>query len=684
MAIRMTGINSGLDTDSIIQALVSANSLKVTKVQNKLTKSEWTQEIWKDLNTKLYSLYTKQLTKFKTQGSYRTQKVSSSDEGIATATSTGGAATGSHTLEVKSLAASQIVTGAKIDASSNKATLTSLGMTAGATIEITNAGKTSTFEVKSDSTIADFVDACKSAGLNANFDTSQKRLFISSSASGSENAFSITTGSIDVEAKKATLEKNVLADKDKLTDDVVNTLKAINKDELDTLLSGGTLDETDAVDGAANATYNAAYKAFVDALGDEGKGLLTAYKDANADENSAEWSAIETKATQVQGEVTQMKADLSTVEALSSEDITKIKGYLADSSLTPEAGLQSAFEAYQRLNNQSSTFAADLDSYISTKEYKATLEAGGTVAGDQLKSLGLANITSASSGTTDINGTKMTVVKAADAVIVLDDAELTGSSNNFSVNGLTIDLKNTTEVGKKMTLSVTSDTESAYKMVKDFVKAYNEILDTLNTKFNAKSARGYDPLTDEEKEAMTDDQVEKWETKIKDSLLRKDGVLGGIIDTMRSSLLVSTDIDGKKYSMATFGIRTSSDYTERGKLHIYGDEDDETYASETNLLKEALEKDPDKVMKTLAAAGQSLYDALTKKMSKTSLSSALTFYNDKQMTTQQTTYKKQISELQKKLTAMEDKYYKQFSAMETAMAKLNSQSSYLGSLMGGY
>ena len=54
MAIRMTGINSGLDTDSIIQALVSANSLKVTKVQNKLTKSEWTQEIWKDLNTKLY------------------------------------------------------------------------------------------------------------------------------------------------------------------------------------------------------------------------------------------------------------------------------------------------------------------------------------------------------------------------------------------------------------------------------------------------------------------------------------------------------------------------------------------------------------------------------------------------------------------------------------------------------
>ena len=54
MAIRMTGINSGLDTDSIIEALVSAQKAKVTKVQNKLTKSEWTEDIWKDLNTKLY------------------------------------------------------------------------------------------------------------------------------------------------------------------------------------------------------------------------------------------------------------------------------------------------------------------------------------------------------------------------------------------------------------------------------------------------------------------------------------------------------------------------------------------------------------------------------------------------------------------------------------------------------
>ena len=88
-------------------------------------------------------------------------------------------------------------------------------------------------------------------------------------------------------------------------------------------------------------------------------------------------------------------------------------------------------------------------------------------------------------------------------------------------------------------------------------------------------------------------------------------------------------------------------------------------------------------MKTLAQAGQSLYDALTKKMSKTSLSSALTFYNDKQLDNTQSQYKKRISELEEKLTDLEDKYYKQFTAMEVALTKMqnsaNSVTSFFGS-----
>ena len=276
----------------------------------------------------------------------------------------------------------------------------------------------------------------------------------------------------------------------------------------------------------------------------------------------------------------------------------------------------------------------------------------------------------------------MSYVQSADSEIVLDGAVLSSNSNEFSVNGLTIGLKNVTAEGQSVTLNTTTDTDAVYNMVKDFVKKYNEILEELNEKHDAKSAKGYDPLTDEQKEAMTEDQIEKWETKIKDSLLRRDGTLNGIITAMRSSLFVTTKVDGVAYSLASFGIMTSSDYTEKGKLHIFGDPDDETYSTETNKLKEAIESNPDAVMKTLTDAGQALYEALTKKMERTSLSSALTFYNDKKMDSEQTTYKKQIKEMEKKLTEMEDRYYKKFTAMEKAMTQMQSQTSALSSLTG--
>lgn len=583
MAIRMTGINSGLDTDSIIKALVSAQKSKVTKVENKLTKSEWTEEIWKDLNTKLYSLYTKQLTKFKTQGSYLTKKVSSSDDTIATATATSTAANGSHTLQVERLAAAQCVTGAAISATSTKATLTSLGMEEGTVIEIANAkGDKKTLEVTSDTTIEDFTTTCKSLGLNANYDTKQKRFFISSATSGLDSAFSIKTTNADV---------------------------------------SGTWKEVESLVGAANASD------------------LAQLKDA----------------------------DSKYLLALATGNYTEV----AEADIPTD--VKTAYNAIVNNGVDGTELSSKLIAYANAKQYVST-------NGDPLNKLGLSAFDSSTS--TGTNSLGMSVVKAEDAVIVLDGARLTDSSNEFSVNGLKISLKNTTETGKKITLNTTSDVDAVYDMVKDFVKTYNEILEELNKKYNADSARDYNPLTDEEREAMSEDEIEKWETKIKDSLLRKDNTLSSIISSMRSSLLTTTVVDGKSYSLSSFGIVTSSDYTEKGKLHIMGDEDDDTYATETNKLKAALEENPEAVMKTLSEAGQSLYDALTKKMAKTNLSSALTFYNDKQLDNDQTRYKKEISTLEEKLTEMEDKYYKQFSAMEVAMSKLNSQSSYLASLMG--
>ena len=58
MPIRITGLNSGLDTEAIISALVSSYNYKTQKYKKAQTKLSWKQDAWKTLNAKIYSLYT--------------------------------------------------------------------------------------------------------------------------------------------------------------------------------------------------------------------------------------------------------------------------------------------------------------------------------------------------------------------------------------------------------------------------------------------------------------------------------------------------------------------------------------------------------------------------------------------------------------------------------------------------
>ena len=182
---------------------------------------------------------------------------------------------------------------------------------------------------------------------------------------------------------------------------------------------------------------------------------------------------------------------------------------------------------------------------------------------------------------------------------------------------------------------------------------------------------------------MSDDEVEKWNNKIKSSLLRRDDTLNGLITSFRNTMMGAIETSsGKKISLASLGITTSTDYKEGGLLHIKGDEDDDVYADETNVLKKMLEDDPDTVMEVLTGVATNLYNDLNKKMASTTYSSAFTFYNDKQMKTQMDTYKKDISNWETKLAALEDRYYSQFTAMEKALANLQSQQSSLSGFFG--
>lgn len=703
MPLRMTGMTSGLDTDSIVSALMEAQTTKKTKVENKKTKLEWTQNIWTGLNKKLYSFYTDSAGKMRFQSSYQTKKAASSDASILTATAQSSASSGSYTVKVNQLAAAQYVTSAKVSAKSTDASgkvteskvtsdtkLSALGFdTEGdTTIEITAGEKTINLNVDETTTVRDFVNALKDAGLNASFDEKQGRFFISAKESGADGKFTITS---------KTMTGEQVATQNKLMDSVdYSNLSSGDQDTVKKILSDlKNAQDTSAVADAEKSLQDIsdrtakekATEYYNNKLTDD---ILSQYKyetdgtDGTGDAHKAgdiDYSKVK-QALQNAGLDNNVYTDSdrlivlkqkiiepAVTENLASEEYTgKIDN--AVTSGLEDAGIEKQSERYSTIR-------------LAVNGYAQAMKDGTEQSKESaLKLLGMDDI-DGSAVKESADGTGMVVIEAADSIVQVNGATLTSSNTTLDVNGLSLNLVSASDREVKVTVS--NDSTAVYDAIKDFVEQYNSALSEMNKYYYADSARGYDPLTDDQKEAMSDEEVEKWETKIKDSLLRRDSTLSGILETFRTSLTGITvkASDGKTYSLANLGITTGKDYKEYGLLHIKGDEDDTDYADSENTLQSMINSDPDIVMEVMSGIVSNLYDSINKKISTTTtMKSALSFYNDKEMTKQMTQYKKDIKSWETKLSDMEDRYYKQFSAMETALSKLQSQQNSLASYLG--
>lgn len=780
--IRMTGLISNMDTESIVESMMDAHRLKLTKIENKKTVLEWKQDKWKDLNTKLYKLYQEQTSKLHLSSNYNAKKVTSGNESVVKVTADKNATEGTHSFAVKQLASTQYVTGAKLGpngdgkdkngkAITTSTKLTDLGMAEGTKITIKAAGGTKELEVSSSTSLNDYLKACSSVGLNASYDEKQKRLFISSAKSGSDQEFSIemkTYGSSDQYTSKANVLNKVNASDKTAVSTAFNTIES-NMSKLgdttsrqafiDSVFSNPPITESD-IDATSDSDDVKKAKKDILAAATTIKSAVeakattdanTTVKDDITKELSNQLSdsiknAINgnsgTYTTTIDG--TEYTVDVPKYDDLKAEVITSIQDqYLSElkEEMNKEAGTELDFsegtEAYDKLmkeynatvetavnvefdDRMNNRIQTELDKALSSTSMKNLLnknvetEMNTQTAKDKCDALAKTNKASALSDTltnlkTFVSGEAATSntaaldklglgstavrVPASDCIVDYNGAELTSSSNSITVNGLTFeaisisDIEKTDPVTGEITykptsITVTKDSQGMYDMVKNFLTEYNSILKDMNTLYYADSARGYDPLTDEEKEAMTDDQIKLWEDKIKDSSLRRDSTLGGITSAMKQAMSSSVEVGGKKYSLSSFGIMTSTDYTEKGLLHIYGDKDDATYSDKDDKLMKAIEEDPDLVAKVMSGIVDNLHSTLMDKMSKTSLSSALTFYNDKQIDKQITQYKKDIATMEEKLQAKEDAYYKQFTAMEKALAALQEQQSALSGLLG--
>ncbi|MCR5104813.1 MAG: flagellar filament capping protein FliD [Eubacterium sp.] len=286
-----------------------------------------------------------------------------------------------------------------------------------------------------------------------------------------------------------------------------------------------------------------------------------------------------------------------------------------------------------------------------------------------------------------LNGESAHKVAGQDAKIKLNGAEFTSNSNTFEINGLTITANSKTTNGP-VTLSTQTDTDGIYDMVKNFLKEYNDVIKEMDKMYNAASAKGYEPLTSEEKEAMTESEVKEWETKIKDSILRGDSNLSTISSGIRGVMSDGIVIGENKMYLSDFGISTLGYFeapdNEKNIYHIDGDSDDGNTSGNADKLKSMIASDPDKVISFFTKLSQNLYD----KMSDLSKSvdgyrSFGSFYDDKRMKTDYDSFTSKITDMEQKLNDYEDKWYKKFAKMESAMAKMQSKTSALGGLLGG-
>ena len=274
-----------------------------------------------------------------------------------------------------------------------------------------------------------------------------------------------------------------------------------------------------------------------------------------------------------------------------------------------------------------------------------------------------------------------------DAEIYLNGAKFTSNKNTFEVNGLTITCNAETN-GNEITLTTQNDTSGIYDMIKGFIKEYADLINEMDKLYNAESAKGYEPLTDEEKDALSETEATKYEQKIKDALLRRDSTLNTVASSLKEIMASSFEVNGKKMGLYDFGIETMGYFNaadnEKNAYHIKGDADDTAFSTEENKLQAMISADPDTVTSFFSQLTKSLYSKLTDMMaSQKNYRSYGNFYDDLKMKSDYTDYTKKISEMEADLQDYEDKWYKKFSKMETAMAKMQSNANAITGLLGG-
>lgn len=264
------------------------------------------------------------------------------------------------------------------------------------------------------------------------------------------------------------------------------------------------------------------------------------------------------------------------------------------------------------------------------------------------------------------------------AIVTVNGLEIERASNTFDVNGFSITLNDTYDGAKPITLNSTTDTENMVDKIKKFVETYNGLVESLNNKIKETKYRDYAPLTEEQKADMEEDDIKKWEEKAKSGLLRSDSTIRNGLAELRSIMYEKGGSSNPLIdTLQELGITTTSSYSDGGKLVL--DED---------KLRQKIAEDPDAVANTFSktivngeTGEEGIVQKLRKSIDKTiksiEVKAGKTTSTDNNYTLGKNllSIEDRIKSWQSRLQTIEERYWKQFTAMEQAINKANQQSS---------
>lgn len=723
MNMRIGGLASGMDIDMIVKQLMTAERMPLDKLFQKKQTLEWQRDAYREVNLSL-SKFRDAYSKLRLQSTFIAYGVNSSNTSVVTGKATSSAAPGNYELEIHNLAKGAAVRSSqKLTSPSSGSSFTGTGRvqsTASRTITINVSDVEDENTLKHGDTLTingvtvEFIDSRSGTPsgtadyvidlYDLDEDKLKSREAITKELAeldfGEEVTLYHASNFLTVRAAKPGSEGNnieiafngsangITGDGNLTGGSDTRTLKITGVPESGSELAIGSLSisfynssKDSPPTGAAIDIYGKTKEQIAEeirsftipgvVLGGSGDEIeVTSTEDITTSFSSSARSSDRVLAQGEESKIIKITTAVGTAEIIVSSGDTygSLAKKINDATITKD-GKKISLGIRANFDDTTSRF------FISTKE----------AGSDQfIKFEG------------DLDFVKSRILGDPD----LDDADLifTGEDASFTFDGIKIDNQKSNEVTvngihlnlmakttEPVTITVSSDTDNLFDTIKGFVDAYNELIEDLNNRINEPRYRDYPPLTDEQRKELSDKEAELWDEKAMSGMLRNDALIRGTLDRLRRAIYdpVSSIGSNQLNQISKLGI-TTGDYRNGGKLELNEEK-----------LREVLQNDPEGVMNLFTKVGQESSQMGIGERIYTELNHSISQLRDKagtpgytsgdQSTLGRTIYNldDEIDTWQDRLAQIENRYWKQFTAMERALNQMNQQSLWMQQNMFG-